>query len=113
MVFFFGCGWVGGSPDQVRPHAQYFSSRGLVCFLVDYRVRKRQGTTPFEALNDAKSTMRKVKAHAERFHFDTNRIIAAGGTAGVLMAASSGSIAWVKEKMDSLSDNLIRIGYDR
>src|SRR3546814_443373 len=103
MVFFFGGGWVGGSPDQFRPHAQYFSSRGLVCFLVDYRVRKRQGTTPFEALNDAKSAMRYVKAHAARFHVDTNRIIAAGGSAGGQLAASTAFVAGFNDEQDDLS----------
>ena len=45
MVFYFGGGWNGGSMEQFAPHAHYFSERGLVCFVVDYRVKSRHGTT--------------------------------------------------------------------
>ncbi|MDZ7720770.1 MAG: hypothetical protein U5K72_18270 [Balneolaceae bacterium] len=38
IVFYFGGGWVGGSINQFEPHARYFSRRGMVAFLVDYRV---------------------------------------------------------------------------
>src|SRR6476659_270651 len=58
LVFFFGGGWITGSLNQFRNQANYFSKKGIVCFLVDYRVQSRQKTTPFESLKDAKSAMR-------------------------------------------------------
>jgi acetyl esterase/lipase len=58
MVFFFGGGWNGGTTGQFEPQAEYFASRGMVCFRADYRVKSRHGTTPFESLKDAKSAMR-------------------------------------------------------
>jgi len=79
MVFFFGGGWNGGSTAQFEPHARYFSSRGIVCFLADYRVKKRQQTTPFESLKDARSAIRYLRKNAETFHIDPNKIIAVGG----------------------------------
>ncbi len=30
IVFFFGGGWVGGSPSQFYPHCEYLASRGMV-----------------------------------------------------------------------------------
>jgi acetyl esterase len=82
MVFFFGGGWNSGTIKQFEPHAKYFSQRGLICFLVDYRVKKRQQTTPFEALKDAKSAIRFIREQAEKLNIDTSMIIASGGSAG-------------------------------
>lgn len=103
MVFFFGGGWNGGSVDQFRPHAAYFSSRGIVCFLADYRVKGRQGTTPFESLKDAKSAMRFIRKNARSFHIDPDRIIAAGGSAGGHLAAATALVQPYNEAGDDLS----------
>ncbi len=102
-VFFFGGGWIGGSIAQFKPHAAYFARRGLVCFLADYRVRSRQGTTPFEALKDAKSAIRFVRAHAARFHLNPDSIVALGGSAGGHLAAATALIAGFDEATDSLA----------
>src|SRR4051812_23007294 len=48
IVFFFGGGWKTGSIRQFSRQADYLAGRGMVCFLVDYRIQSRQGTTPFE-----------------------------------------------------------------
>ena len=102
MIFFFGGGWVGGSLEHFAHHARYFSQRGMVCVLVDYRVGNRQGTTPFESLKDAKSAMRFVRAHAGEFQIDTTKIVAAGGSAGGHLAAATALV----EGFDEASDNL-------
>ncbi|MCX6298648.1 MAG: carboxylesterase family protein, partial [Bacteroidetes bacterium] len=44
IVFYFGGGWSSGSTSQFEPHAKYFTQRGMVCVLVDYRVKDRQQT---------------------------------------------------------------------
>ena len=60
MVFFFGGGWKTGDRSHFINHAKYFTKRGLVCFLVDYRTRDKHKTTPFESVKDAKSAMRYI-----------------------------------------------------
>ncbi|WP_222439206.1 alpha/beta hydrolase [Echinicola salinicaeni] len=92
MVFFFGGGWVGGSKSQFQHHAQYFSKRGLVCFLVDYRIRNVHGTSPFESLMDAKSAIRYIRKNADDFNIDPDKIIGAGGSAGGHLAAATAVI---------------------
>lgn len=79
MVFFFGGGWKGGDIKQFDPQALYFSKRGIVCIVADYRVSSRHGTTPFESLKDAKSAIRYVRSHAGELRIDPDKIIAAGG----------------------------------
>lgn len=70
LVFYFGGGWNGGSLDQFREQAAYFATRGMVTVLVDYRVKSRHGTTPYESVKDAKSSIRFLKAHADELRID-------------------------------------------
>ena len=92
MVFFFGGGWVSGSWEQFRPHALHFSKKGFVTILVDYRVASRQKTSPFDAIEDAKSAMKYVKKNAERLGLDSAKVIASGGSAGGHLAAATATV---------------------
>ena len=107
IVFYFGGGWNGGSIMQFEPHARYFSRRGMVCVLVDYRVKSRQQTTPFESLKDAKSAIRYIREHADKFHIDTSKIVAAGGSAGGHLAAATALIDDYNENTDNMSVSCI------
>ncbi len=107
MVFFFGGGWNGGSTNQFAMHAKYFASRGMICFRVDYRVKSRQGTTPFESLKDAKSAMRFIRAHAAELGVDPEKIAAAGGSAGGHLAAAAAVIEGYNEEGEDLSVSCI------
>lgn len=102
MVFFFGGGWNSGTYGQFFPQAKVLAKKGMVVFLPDYRVRSRQGTTPFESLSDAKSAMRFVRGHSEMLHIDESRIAAGGGSAGGHLAAACACIS----KYDNYGDNL-------
>jgi len=107
MIFYFGGGWNGGDINQFAPHAKYFSKRGMVCILVDYRVRDRQKTTPFESLKDAKTSIRFIREYADKFHIDASRIVAAGGSAGGHLAAATALVDDYNEKSDNLSVSCI------
>lgn len=98
ILFFFGGGWNGGTIRQFEPHASYLAGRGMVCFLVEYRVRNVHATTPFDALKDAKSAVRFVRDHAAEFHVDTSRIAASGGSAGGHLAAATALIRGYDEE---------------
>ncbi len=105
IVFFFGGGWNSGNIHQFEPHAKYFSQRGVSCFLVDYRVRGRHQTSPFESLKDAKSAIRYIRENAETLNIDPSRIVAAGGSAGGHLAAATALIDGYNEDSDNLSIN--------
>ena len=89
IVFFFGGGWAGGSVAQFVPQALHLARRGMVAMVADYRVFGRQGTSPFEAMADAKSAVRWVRAHAAQLGIDPNRIAAAGASSGGHIALSA------------------------
>ena len=98
IVFFFGGGWNGGTPTQFEQHARYLASRGMVAAVADYRVKSRQGTSPFECVADGKSAVRFLRKNAGRLGIDPDRIAAGGGSAGGHVAATSGIVPGLDEK---------------
>jgi len=102
-VFFFGGGWNGGTPTQFEPHARYLASRGMVGIVADYRVKSRQGTTPFECVKDGKSAIRWVRRNAQRLGIDGDRIAAGGGSAGGHVAAATGTVTGLEEDGEDAS----------
>jgi acetyl esterase/lipase len=103
IIFFFGGGWKGGSVQQFSHHCRYFASRGMIAMTADYRVMSRNGTTPYEAVEDARSALRWVKIHAKELGIHKKKIVAAGGSAGGHLALSTASIDDVNDAEDDLS----------
>lgn len=89
IVFFFGGGWTHGNPTAFLRQAEYFSRRGMVAVLADYRTKSRHGVTPDRCVADARSVMRYLKTHAGEWRIDTARLAAAGGSAGGHLAAAT------------------------
>ena len=102
IVFFFGGGWTGGSMAQFEPHALHFAAKNMIAVLVDYRVKSRHNTSPFECVKDAKSAIRYLRQHAEAFGVDVNRIVASGGSAGGHLAAA----CFTNESLNESSDDI-------
>jgi acetyl esterase len=103
IVFFFGGGWNGGNLTQFEPHAKHFASRGMVAIIADYRVRSRHGTTPFDAVSDAKSVFRYLRQNAELLGIDPGRIVGSGGSAGGHIAAAAAMVAGLDDPTDDLT----------
>jgi len=89
ILFFFGGAWMQGNVAQFAPQARHLAQRGMVAVLVDYRVLNRHGTTPFDAMADARSALRWVRSQAKQLGIDPNRIVAAGGSSGGHLALSA------------------------
>jgi len=107
MVFFFGGGWSSGDKTQFIHHARYFSQRGIICFLIDYRTKNKNHTTPFESLMDAKTSIRFIRNNATLFRIDKSKIIASGGSSGGQLAAATAMIDAYSEKTDDMSISCI------
>jgi acetyl esterase len=97
IVFFFGGGWNGGSPSQFTPHCQYLASRGMVAITADYRVKSRQGTSPFECVKDGKSAVRWIRKNAKKLGIDPSKLASGGGSAGGHVAAATGTLSGLEE----------------
>lgn len=90
IVFFFGGGWVGGTPKQFEQQCRYLAARGMVAITAEYRVFNRHGTLAVKCVEDAKSAVRWVRANAKKLGVDPDRIAAGGGSAGGHIAACTG-----------------------
>lgn len=103
VVFYFGGGFVGGSPGQFETQSQYLATRGVVGIRVEYRVLpKGDSGPPIVCINDARSAMRYVRAHAAELGVDPERIAAAGGSAGGHLAAFTGLVDGIDDPADDL-----------
>lgn len=100
IVFFFGGGWITRSLGQFEAQARYFAERGMVCFVADYRVKKTEGTSPYDCVADAKSAIRYVRSHAAEFGVDPDRIAASGGSAGGHIAAATAMVKGYDDPSD-------------
>jgi len=89
IVFFFGGGWITGSMTQFQEQAKYYAGKGMIGITADYRYQKRNHTTPFEAVSDAKSAIRYLRQHAVELGVDPDKLAAGGGSAGGHLAAAA------------------------
>lgn len=100
IVFYFGGGWVGGTPTHFAMQAKHLAARGMVAICAEYRTKKSHKTTPFECVKDAKSCMRWVRKNAKGLGIDPNRIAAGGGSAGGHLAAATATVKGFDEDKD-------------
>lgn len=104
LVLFHGGGWTGGARDQFAPQAKHFASRGLVAILVTYRLASKDTKEPpLVCVQDAKSAMRWVRAHAGELGIDPQRLGAGGGSAGGHLAAFASMVSGMDDPQDDLS----------
>ena len=104
LVLFHGGSWTGGTPALLKPQADYFASRGMVCLLAEYRLlNSKSNAPPIECVQDAKSAMRWARSHASELGLDPQRLGAAGGSAGGHLAAFTGLVNGLDDPGDDLS----------
>jgi len=103
IVFFHGGGWNGGNHKAFRRQSAYLASRGMIAISVDYRLFNTHGTSPFDALEDAKSAIRYVRKNARELYINPNMIASGGGSAGGHLAAACGNIEGLEGDGEDLS----------
>ena len=103
IVFFHGGGWKSGSYKQFERQSKYFASRGMIAISAEYRIKNKHGTSPIQAMEDAKSAIRYIRLNSESLSINPERIAAAGGSAGGHLVAVSGNIELFDNKDENLS----------
>lgn len=92
IVFYFGGGWYSRHITQFVEYAKYYSSKGYVCFIADYRVRSTEKCQAIDSLRDAQDAFAFIRINSDKFGINKNRIAAAGASAGGHLAASLGTL---------------------
>lgn len=115
IVFFYGGAWEYGTVKEFIGPAKYFSSRGAVSILVDYRVFCRHESSIADEISDAKSAIRYIRSHAGQLGIDPHRIAVMGGSAGGHLALSTVTIEGFDSKDEdhsiSSKPNLLALLY--
>jgi acetyl esterase len=100
IIFFHGA---GGGAEAFFPQAEYFASRGLVCASADYPVIKANGKIirVGESIAQAKAAMRWLRSHAAEFGVDPQKLVAAGGSWGGMLAIQTALVPGFDAKDDN------------
>lgn len=102
IVFIHGGAWEAGSRKKCR--MEWLVERGYALASVDYRL---SGQARFPAqIHDCKAAVRWLRAHAERFGYDADRIAALGVSAGGHLAALLGVNSAVRELEGDVGSHL-------
>lgn len=102
IIFFHGGGWNNGTAEQFLPQSEYLASQGMVAIRASYRLKNVHGTSPKEALEDAKSAIRFLRRHAKELHILPNKIAAGGGSAGGHLAAAAFTSININDPKDAM-----------
>lgn len=104
FVAIHGGGWWRGEPRRFYPFAAHFAALGMVGVSVQYRLITKDGrVTVADCVEDVRSAVRYLKAHADEVGIDPGRIVVSGGSAGGHLAVSTALFGDVNAANDDLS----------
>lgn len=89
VLLIHGGGWASGEKSQQAPLAQQLASRGYIAATVEYRLSP-EAQYP-AAVHDLKAAVRWLRAHANDYKLDPNRIGVLGCSSGGHLAAFLGA----------------------
>lgn len=102
-VFFHGGGWSTGMAEWGHTNCERYADKGMVAISVEYRLRDLHGGSFGDCVEDAKSAIRYIRAHAEELNIDPEKIVAAGFSAGGHLALSTAILEDFNSPNDDLS----------
>lgn len=102
IIVFHGGGWAAGNPTWAYPRARRYAERGMVAIAAQYRLSDQAGTTPIEAMADARAHIRWARANAERLNINPHRIAVYGWSAGGQLALSTAQLGDPDSRPDAL-----------
>jgi len=85
VIIFPGGGYNHRAPHEGEGYAKYLNSIGVDAFVLQYRVSPNRFPLP---LLDARRAVRYVRANAEKFGIDSDKIAVMGSSAGGHLAAT-------------------------
>jgi len=95
LVLVFGGGWRTGSKEAQVPMAQQIAAKGYVTAAIEYRLSP-EALYP-AAVYDIKAAIRYLRANADKYGIDPNKIAISGSSAGGQLAALVGMTSDVKK----------------
>jgi acetyl esterase/lipase len=92
LVIIHGGGWTGGTKRGAREQniGTTLAKNGYVCISIDYLLATKDRPTWPQNLHDCKTAVRWLRAHAEKYQVDPDRVGVIGGSAGGHLALMVG-----------------------
>lgn len=91
FIWFFGGGFVSGTPAQSAGWARRYAKEGMIGIAPDYRASKRfTGTNATDCVADARAALRWAQDRAAELGLDPERIVVGGASAGGHLALWTG-----------------------
>ena len=103
LVMIFGGGWRTGSKEAQVPMAQQIAEKGYVTAAIEYRLSP-EALYP-AAVYDIKAAIRFLRANADKYDIDPNKIAITGSSAGGQLAALVGFTGNVEKFEGALGNN--------
>jgi len=95
VVCIHGGGWRVNKKIWFAPCAAYLADKGMAAITIDYRLMP--AVRMIDCIHDVKAAVRWVRANADQYGIDSNRIGALGGSAGAHLAAMLSTTSDVPE----------------
>ena len=89
IVMIHGGGFVAGDKSFYTPLARKFAAKGYAVFSLNYRLAPRSRYPA--AVDDVQRAIRWIRAHAETYHLDPDRLGALGDSAGGYLVSMLGT----------------------
>ena len=89
ILMIHGGGWTSGDTSLIIPMAEKLAAKGFVTVTPEYRLSP-EALYP-AAVTDLKAALRWMRANAEKYHIDKNKIAAYGCSSGGQLAALLGT----------------------
>jgi acetyl esterase/lipase len=88
IAIFHGGGWDIGNPSWAFGQAYLFKNEGMIGIAVQYRLSNKIDISPIDSMQDAKDLIKWLRNNADSLGIQTDKIAAAGWSAGAHLAAS-------------------------
>jgi len=90
VIYIHGGGWVAGNKEASTLGVLPYIAMGFSVVNVEYRLAEVSPAPA--AIEDCRCALRWVVDHAKEYHFDTAKLVVAGGSAGGHLALTTGMI---------------------
>ncbi len=93
IIYVHGGGWTSGSRSNFNYTATFYAERGIAGFAVDYTLSTPNETAWPDNIQDVVESVRFIRANANLWNIDPNRLAILGYSAGAQLASLEGTLS--------------------
>jgi acetyl esterase/lipase len=106
LIYFHGCGWIGGSKEGATLELIPYLERGWNIVNIEYR--KGKNIAP-QVVDNAMRTISWVAENVSRFNIDLENIVISGNSAGGHLALITGLFNTIPDSHDCYVGNQLKV----